>query len=478
MKPIGENIAPDPALRAAAEAQLANSQPPEISVRSNEEILHELRVHQIELEMQNEALRQVQQALEESRDRFVDLYEFAPVGYLTLTAHGMIAEINLTGVTLLGRDRGKLLNTSLRKLVIAADQNRWMQHFMAVTKRDQKTSIELSIQRGDGSVFQALLDCVSNKSGVRITLGDITERKNFESERAMQQQLLMTEHAQLIESNSRLEQSQSQLLQSEKLAAIGQLAAGVAHEINNPIGYVNSNFGVLENYLDEIFAAIDQYEAAGALQTTDDTATEELRQFKAKVDWNFIREDVKALLAESHHGLERVKKIIIDLKDFAHADSKDHWVQADVHHGLDSTLSVIWNELKYKCEVVKDYGCLPEIVCLPSQLNQVFMNLLMNAAQAIDTRGIITLRTGQVAERVWIEVSDTGNGISPENIPRLFDPFFTTKPVGKGTGLGLSISHQIIVKHHGQIMVCSDVGQGTTFRIWLPVQQPEQEKPP
>ena len=182
MKPIGENIPPDPALRAAAEAQLANSQPPEISVRSSEEILHELRVHQIELEMQNEALRQTQQALEESRDRFIDLYEFAPVGYLTLTAQGMIAEINLTGVTLLGRERGMLLNTSLRKLVIAADQDKWVQHFMAVTKQDQKTSIELSIQRGDGSVFQALLDCVSNKSGVRISFADITQRKLIENE--------------------------------------------------------------------------------------------------------------------------------------------------------------------------------------------------------------------------------------------------------------------------------------------------------
>lgn len=181
MKPIGENNLPDPALRTAAEAQLANSQPPEIPVRSSEEILYELRVHQIELEMQNEALRQTQQALEESRERFIDLYEFAPVGYLTLTAHGMIAEINLTGVTLLGRERGKLLNTSLRKLVIAADQNRWVQHFMAVTKQDQKTSIELSIQRGDGTVVQTQLDCVSNAATVRITLIDITERKRTEA---------------------------------------------------------------------------------------------------------------------------------------------------------------------------------------------------------------------------------------------------------------------------------------------------------
>jgi diguanylate cyclase (GGDEF)-like protein/PAS domain S-box-containing protein len=174
--------ASDLALRAAAEVRLAGSLSPEISDRPSEEILHELRVHQIELEMQNEALRQVQLALEESRDRFVDLYEFAPVGYLTLTAHGMISEINLTGVTLLGRERGKLLGTSLRKLVIAADQDRWMQHFMAVTKKSQMSSVELSMGQGDGTVFQAQLDCVSNPSGVRISFVDITQRKFVENE--------------------------------------------------------------------------------------------------------------------------------------------------------------------------------------------------------------------------------------------------------------------------------------------------------
>jgi diguanylate cyclase (GGDEF)-like protein/PAS domain S-box-containing protein len=174
--------APAPALRAAAEAQLANSQPPEITVRPADKILHELRVHQIELEMQNEALRQTQQALEESRDRFVDLYEFAPVGYLTLSAQGMITDINLTGVTLLGRERSRLLGTSLRKLVAAADQARWLQHFMAILKQARKTSIELSLQRGDGSVFQAQLDCLSNTIGTRISFTDITPRKLIEEE--------------------------------------------------------------------------------------------------------------------------------------------------------------------------------------------------------------------------------------------------------------------------------------------------------
>jgi len=142
-----------------------------------------------------------------------------------------------------------------------------------------------------------------------------------------------------------------------------------------------------------------------------------------------------------------------------------------IHQVLDTTLNVVWNELKYKCEVVKEYGILPEIYCLPTQLDQVFMNLLVNAAQAIEVRGKITLRTGQEGDRVWVEVSDTGKGIAPEDIPNLFDPFFTTKPVGKGTGLGLSVSYSIVEKHRGKIEVQSEVGKGSTFRVWLPVLQ-------
>ncbi len=172
----------DPQLRKVAEAKLANTPPPEISERPAEELLHELRVHQIELEMQNEALRLAQLALGESRDRYIDLYEFAPVGYLTLTSDGMIAEINLTAVSLLGRERNKLLNKSLRTLVIAKDQDRWVRHFMAVKKQDEQSTVELAMQRGDGTVFQAQLDCVDSKSQVRISLTDITDRKLAEDE--------------------------------------------------------------------------------------------------------------------------------------------------------------------------------------------------------------------------------------------------------------------------------------------------------
>ncbi len=302
---------------------------------------------------------------------------------------------------------------------------------------------------------------------------DITERKRYESEREAQLRLISTEHAKLLASIKQVEQTQIQLLQAEKMSAIGLLAEGIAHEINNPVGYVSSNLSTLEKYLADIFVALDKYEAAESLCKADDPLMEELRKFKEKIDLNYLRTDTKSLLTESHQGMERVKKIILDLKEFAHSDSKDHWVWTDVHKGLDSTLNVVWNELKYKCELVKEYATLPDIYCLPSELNQVFMNLLMNAAQAIEVRGTIILRTGHEGELVWIEVSDTGSGIPPEIIPRLFDAFFTTKPAGKGTGLGLSISYKIVEKHHGKIEVQSEVGTGSTFRVWLPIQQPD-----
>ncbi|MDH4284272.1 MAG: ATP-binding protein, partial [Gallionellaceae bacterium] len=163
------------------------------------------------------------------------------------------------------------------------------------------------------------------------------------------------------------------------------------------------------------------------------------------------------------------------LKDFSHVDAGEEWHYSDLRKGLDSTLNIVHNEIKYKADVVKEYGELPEVECLSSQLNQVFMNLLVNATHAIEERGTITIRTGQQGEEVWMEVADTGKGIKPEHLTKIFDPFFTTKPVGKGTGLGLSLSYSIVQKHHGRIEVESEVGKGTTFRVWLPVKQPVQE---
>ncbi|MCA1938693.1 MAG: bacteriohemerythrin [Dechloromonas sp.] len=273
---------------------------------------------------------------------------------------------------------------------------------------------------------------------------------------------LEQEHAELTALLGKIDEAQQQLLQSEKMAAIGQLAAGVAHEINNPIGFVNSNLGSLKSYTGNLLRLVDAYESG---------QSQAIAAARQAADLEFLREDLPSLLAESQEGLDRVTRIVQDLKDFSRVDQAEHQ-RADLNAALNSTLNVVRNELKYKADVILELGDIPEIDCVPAQLNQVFMNLLVNAAQAIPERGKIFVRSGVERNHIWFEIEDTGCGMSAETRQRIFEPFFTTKPVGKGTGLGLSISYDIIVKrHHGRLDVHSEPGKGTTFRIWLPIVQ-------
>lgn len=293
---------------------------------------------------------------------------------------------------------------------------------------------------------------------------EIQERKHAEGE-------VLRRNAELVELNNKLSRAHEQLLQSEKLASIGLLAAGVAHEINNPIGYIFSNFNSLNGYQANLFDIIDAYKQAEPHIAAHDVLTD-LQALKKRLDLDFLKEDVVALMRESQEGIVRVRKIVQDLKEFSHVDSIQDWVWMDLHKGIDSTLNIISNEIKYKADIVKEYGQLPEFECISTQINQVIMNVLVNAAHAIgNERGRIAIRTGSGDDEVWLEVEDTGCGIPKENLSRIFDPFYTTKQVGKGTGLGLSLSYGIIHAHGGRIAVQSEVGKGTTFRITLPVRR-------
>ena len=300
------------------------------------------------------------------------------------------------------------------------------------------------------------------EAGVWWLLQDRTEVRRVQSE-------LELNYERIKQTNSRLEEAQNQLLQAEKMASIGQLAAGVAHEINNPIGFVSSNLGSLRGYVEPVFKLLTLLKQQQ--QSLSPELLAELMQLDRAVDLDFVQEDLPQLLSESEEGLSRVKKIVQDLKDFSRVDHAD-WQDADLNAGLDSTLNVVMNEVKYKADVRKDYGTLPPVRCIAAQLNQVFMNLIVNAAHAIAERGVITLTTRAEGDWVFVEVSDTGSGMPEEVRRRIFEPFFTTKPVGQGTGLGLSLSFSIVQKHGGRIEVESDLGVGTRFKVWIPVQQP------
>jgi len=298
-----------------------------------------------------------------------------------------------------------------------------------------------------------------------VILRDLSEEKEVQAallkEKHEQEQLII-----------QLQEAQDQLLQSEKMASIGQLAAGVAHEINNPVGYINSNIGSLKNYINDLMKLLDTYEKSESV-ISDSTAIENIQTIKQDVEIDFLKEDVLDLISESEEGVVRVKKIVQDLKEFSHVGEAE-WQWANLHSGLDSTLNIVNNELKYKAEVIREYGNLPDVECIISQLNQVFMNVLVNAAHAIEQKGTITVRSGTENNGVWVEIEDTGKGMDEETKRRIFDPFYTTKPVGKGTGLGMSLSFNIIQKHNGTIEVKSELGKGTCFHIWLPVKQDEQ----
>lgn len=288
-------------------------------------------------------------------------------------------------------------------------------------------------------------------TGLVITLHDTTElrRSREETEKAYAQ----------------LAATHNQLVQQEKMASIGQLAAGVAHEINNPIGFVNSNLGTLAKYVTRLseFIVFQEHVVAEC-----PAAGERVSAKRSELKIDRILADTDELIRESLEGTDRVRRIVQDLKSFSHAEEEES-KPADINDCLESTVNIVWNELKYKVTLVKEYGELPLVTCWPQQLKQVFMNLLMNAAQSIEKQGEIRLRTWHESDIIFVLVSDTGCGMPAEQLERIFEPFFTTKEIGKGTGLGLSISYDIVKKHGGDIFVTSEVGKGTTFTIRLPM---------
>jgi PAS domain S-box-containing protein len=346
-------------------------------------------------------------------------------------------------------------------------------------------------KRKDGRYFETDTLPIKNEEGeisqIAIVARDVTteKKKSAEKLKALNDDLrhavsqLGAKNEELKQAMEELKTTQAQMLQSEKMASIGQLASGVAHEINNPTGFISSNLNTMEGYDRDMRSLIAQYrevisglKEGIATQEEPGSVSEKLDHIttlEEELDLDFVLSDIPDLIKESLDGVHRIKKIVTDLKDFAHP-GKQELEYVDINSNIESTLNIVWNELKYKATVEKEYGDLPQVRCYPNQLNQVFMNLLVNAAHAIEKEGKIKIETRAVDGRVEIAISDTGSGIPEENLSRIFDPFFTTKEVGKGTGLGLNVVYNIIEKHKGTIDVESEVGKGARFIIRIPVE--------
>lgn len=413
-----------------------------------------------------------------------------PFGIMIVGLDKRVRKINKAALTMLGlNDEKEIIGKICHKRVCPAEENKCpiidlgedgnISEKELVTSDGKRIPILKSVLpitlEGEEVLLESFIGIVEQKKAEEAIVKARDELETRVEERikelAGMNEALIKSTKELESANRALQDSQVQLVQSEKMASLGQLAAGIAHEINNPIGFILSNLNTLNEYVKVFKKLLAEYE-----KFID--KTKNLKQHKDFVSaimdvreensLDYIIKDVDNLFKETKIGADRVKDIVEGLRTFAHTDETT-MVQTDINRCLENTLKIVWNEIKYKCDIEKKFEKLPLVSCHPGQINQVFLNLLVNAAQAIRGEGTITIETSLAGSHVLIKISDTGGGISAENLLRVFDPFFTTKEVGKGTGLGLSISHGIIQKHGGTIEVKSKVGEGSVFTIKLPV---------
>ncbi len=323
-------------------------------------------------------------------------------------------------------------------------------HIRAVL--DRRSGVVAQLHELGGRSLSVTFSPDPGRPECMILIDDVTEHRHADAEARRYASALET-------TNRELRDTQVALVQSEKMASLGSLIAGVAHEINTPVGSINSNSDVTLRALEKLCEALDN-------------APPEIKEDPVLKN---VVEVLQSVGKINKTACERIVKIVKSLRNFARLDEAER-KPADLHEGIESTLTLVHHELKNRIEIVRDYGDIPEVECFPDQLNQVFMNILVNAAHAIEGNGKITIRTRTDGENVTLGFSDTGRGISPENLPKIFDPGFTTKGVGVGSGLGLPICYRIVKEHGGRIDVQSELGKGTTFTVTLPPKAPERAR--
>jgi PAS domain S-box-containing protein len=443
---------PNPAVRKLAEEMAGATDVASLTPEETRHAVHELRVHQIELELQNEELRRAQQELEASRARYFDLYDLAPVGYCTLSETGLILEANLTIATLLRVSRSELDKQLLSRFIFEKDQDTYYLHRKKLLETSAPQTCELRLQKTDGEVCWARMDATAAQEAdgtCRVVLSDITRSKQAEVER---------------------EQLRASLARSDRLASMGTLAASVAHEINNPLSYLLYDVESTLEDLPRLVAWVRRCHDALARHLGQDAATLALGGNEA-LSAPAALEDIFSRLREAAGGAHRIKHIARSLSTFSRVD-RDDVAPVALQTVIEQALSMAFNQIRFRAQVVKDFSSVPAVLASDGKLVQVFLNLFVNAAHAIDEGNVehneIRVRTWAEGEAVFAEVSDTGKGISPEHRDRIFEPFFTTKGIGLGTGLGLSISKNILHEFDGEISFTSEVGKGTRFLVRLP----------
>lgn len=382
------------------------------------------------------------------KNKFLTIFESLPIAVFLLDDAGRIVHMNLIGARMLNpaaASGGHYYSSPNERIPfpwLADELSRFRE-----TGDEKEYECGLRLPGGGECLvlarFRPMQDISFKYPGTVVILQDITEHKKAEEE---------------------LKRAQAHLIQQEKMASIGQLAAGVAHEINNPMGFISSNLSTLNKYIDRLREFIEIEGGALSDAGSVDPDQDERGRARRKIDHTIG--DAKQLIGESMEGCDRVRRIVQDLKTFSRVD-QDACASVDLNETLETAITIAWNTLKDTADLIREFGALPPVNCYPQQLSQVFLNLLINAAQSMDTRGSITVRTWADDGNVFAAVSDTGRGIPPEIASRIFEPFFTTKE--KAQGLGLSISYGIVKNHGGDIKAQSEVGKGSVFTVTIPL---------
>ncbi|EKQ70256.1 PAS domain S-box [Leptolyngbyaceae cyanobacterium JSC-12] len=451
-----------------------------------------LRARVTELEYAERDRHQAETALRQSEELFRTTFEQAAVGINFSTLSGRFTHFNQRWCEIVGYDEEELWELTSQDITYLEDADQELELLeKLLAGHIPNYSVEKRFIRSDRSFVWVHLTAslMRSPSGepryIISVVQDISARKLAEAERQQAEQQLQQKATDLEEALRELQQTQTQLVQSEKMSSLGQLVAGVAHEINNPVNFIYGNLNYANDYIQDLLGLLQLYQEA--MPNPPDTIETAI----AAIDLDFLIEDLPKLFVSMRVGAERIREIIASLRTFSRLDEAE-FKTVDLHEGIDSTLMILQNRLKPKAQqfnirVVKDYDKLPAVQCFPGQLNQVFMNILCNALDALEEEietGAWKSRPSTCKPTIWIttravsdthiaiHIRDNGPGI-PEDVQlQLFDPFFTTKPVGKGTGLGMSISYQIVTeKHNGSLQCISQLGEGAEFIITIPIQQ-------